>query len=53
MTFVTGVTYVLVVPFLSGLKESSRMPLADSALLTEIMDEARRQVGVVFNQDSQ
>uniref|UniRef100_A0A8D0CK83 Trans-1,2-dihydrobenzene-1,2-diol dehydrogenase n=1 Tax=Scleropages formosus TaxID=113540 RepID=A0A8D0CK83_SCLFO len=33
---------------LNGLKESSRMTLADSAMLTEIMDEARRQVGVVF-----
>ncbi|XP_062404694.1 trans-1,2-dihydrobenzene-1,2-diol dehydrogenase-like [Sardina pilchardus] len=38
---------------LKGLKESIRMPLADSALLTEVMDEARRQVGVVFSQDSQ
>ncbi|XP_071384934.1 trans-1,2-dihydrobenzene-1,2-diol dehydrogenase-like [Centroberyx affinis] len=38
---------------LKGLKESPRMPLADSVLLTEIMDEARKQVGVVFNQDSQ
>ncbi|XP_029904037.1 trans-1,2-dihydrobenzene-1,2-diol dehydrogenase-like [Myripristis murdjan] len=38
---------------LKGLKESPRMPLAESVLLTEIMDEARKQVGVVFNQDSQ
>ncbi|XP_006810760.1 trans-1,2-dihydrobenzene-1,2-diol dehydrogenase-like, partial [Neolamprologus brichardi] len=38
---------------LKGLKESERMPLADSVLLTEIMDEIRKQVGVVFNQDSQ
>ncbi|XP_041917825.1 dihydrodiol dehydrogenase, tandem duplicate 1 [Alosa alosa] len=38
---------------LKGLKESIRMPLADSALLAEVMDEARRQVGVVFSQDSQ
>ncbi|XP_007239709.3 trans-1,2-dihydrobenzene-1,2-diol dehydrogenase [Astyanax mexicanus] len=37
---------------LKGLKESSRMSLADSQLLTEIMDEARKQVGVVFDQDS-
>ncbi|KPP74742.1 trans-1,2-dihydrobenzene-1,2-diol dehydrogenase-like, partial [Scleropages formosus] len=37
---------------LNGLKESSRMTLADSAMLTEIMDEARRQVGVVFSQDA-
>lgn len=38
---------------LKGLKESPRMPLADSILLTEIMDEIRKQVGVVFSQDSQ
>ncbi|KAM9860935.1 trans-1,2-dihydrobenzene-1,2-diol dehydrogenase-like [Aulostomus maculatus] len=38
---------------LKGLKESPRMPLADSVLLTEIMDEIRKQVGVSFNQDSQ
>ncbi|XP_042631678.1 trans-1,2-dihydrobenzene-1,2-diol dehydrogenase [Cyprinus carpio] len=38
---------------LAGLKESSRMSHADSALLAEIMDEARRQVGVVYSQDSQ
>uniref|UniRef100_A0A3P9BID5 Trans-1,2-dihydrobenzene-1,2-diol dehydrogenase n=1 Tax=Maylandia zebra TaxID=106582 RepID=A0A3P9BID5_9CICH len=35
------------------LKGSPRMPLADSVLLTEIMAEIRKQVGVVFNQDSQ
>ncbi|XP_023188781.1 trans-1,2-dihydrobenzene-1,2-diol dehydrogenase-like [Xiphophorus maculatus] len=33
---------------LKGLKERLRMPLADSILLTEIMDEIRKQVGVVF-----
>uniref|UniRef100_A0A673G8Z8 Trans-1,2-dihydrobenzene-1,2-diol dehydrogenase n=1 Tax=Sinocyclocheilus rhinocerous TaxID=307959 RepID=A0A673G8Z8_9TELE len=38
---------------LHGLKESSRMSHTDSALLAEIMDEARRQVGVVYSQDSQ
>ncbi|KAK6294614.1 hypothetical protein J4Q44_G00354440 [Coregonus suidteri] len=38
---------------LKGLKESPRMPLSESALLTEIMDECMKQVGVVFNQDSQ
>ncbi|KAL7878427.1 hypothetical protein AOLI_G00094010 [Acnodon oligacanthus] len=38
---------------LKGLKESSRMSHADSALLAEIMDEARRQVGVVYSQDCQ
>lgn len=37
----------------AGLKESPRMPLADSVLLTEIMDEIRKQVGVAFSQDSQ
>ncbi|XP_030620820.1 trans-1,2-dihydrobenzene-1,2-diol dehydrogenase [Chanos chanos] len=38
---------------LKGLKESPRMSHADSALLAEIMDEARRQVGVVYSQDKQ
>jgi len=38
---------------LTGLKESSKMSLTDSELLIEIMDEARRQVGVVYQQDSQ
>ncbi|KAL1257238.1 hypothetical protein QQF64_012783 [Cirrhinus molitorella] len=38
---------------LNGLKESSRMSHADSVLLAEIMDEARRQVGVVYSQDNQ
>ncbi|KAG7482265.1 trans-1,2-dihydrobenzene-1,2-diol dehydrogenase-like [Solea senegalensis] len=38
---------------LQGLKESPRMPLGESVLLTEIMDEIRKQVGVVFHQDSQ
>ncbi|XP_056875527.1 trans-1,2-dihydrobenzene-1,2-diol dehydrogenase-like isoform X1 [Takifugu flavidus] len=38
---------------LKGLKESQRMPLAQSVLLTEIMDEIRKQVGVAFSQDSQ
>ncbi|XP_034536477.1 trans-1,2-dihydrobenzene-1,2-diol dehydrogenase-like [Notolabrus celidotus] len=38
---------------LKGLKESPRMPLADSVLLTEIMDEIRKQVGVAYSQDSQ
>ncbi|XP_073706768.1 trans-1,2-dihydrobenzene-1,2-diol dehydrogenase-like [Garra rufa] len=38
---------------LNGLKESIKMPLSDSELLIEIMDEARKQVGVVFEQDSQ
>ncbi|XP_018600746.2 trans-1,2-dihydrobenzene-1,2-diol dehydrogenase-like [Scleropages formosus] len=37
---------------LKGLRESSRMPLADSFLLAELMDEARRQVGVVYSQDA-
>ncbi|XP_033845475.1 dihydrodiol dehydrogenase, tandem duplicate 1 [Periophthalmus magnuspinnatus] len=38
---------------LKGLKESPLMPLAESVLLTEIMDEIRKQVGVVFSQDNQ
>jgi len=38
---------------LPGLKESIKMSLTDSELLTGIMDEARRQVGVVYEQDSQ
>lgn len=38
---------------LTGLKESIKMSLTDSELLIEIMDEARRQVGVVYLQDSQ
>uniref|UniRef100_A0A8C7G9I5 Trans-1,2-dihydrobenzene-1,2-diol dehydrogenase n=1 Tax=Oncorhynchus kisutch TaxID=8019 RepID=A0A8C7G9I5_ONCKI len=37
----------------AGLKENPRMPLSESALLTEIMDECRKQVGMLFNQDSQ
>uniref|UniRef100_A0A8C7STZ7 Trans-1,2-dihydrobenzene-1,2-diol dehydrogenase n=1 Tax=Oncorhynchus mykiss TaxID=8022 RepID=A0A8C7STZ7_ONCMY len=38
---------------LKGLKESPRMSQADSLLLAEVMDEARRQVGVVYSQDHQ
>ncbi|XP_060779306.1 trans-1,2-dihydrobenzene-1,2-diol dehydrogenase-like [Neoarius graeffei] len=38
---------------LKGLKESPRMSHSDSTLLTEIMDECRRQVGVVYSQDLQ
>ncbi|CAM4584475.1 unnamed protein product [Leuciscus chuanchicus] len=38
---------------LKGLKESVKMSLTDSELLIGIMDEARRQVGVVYEQDSQ
>lgn len=38
---------------LKGLKESIKMSLTDSELLIEVMDEARRQVGVVYEQDSQ
>nr|XP_023851516.1 trans-1,2-dihydrobenzene-1,2-diol dehydrogenase-like [Salvelinus alpinus] len=37
----------------AGLKGNPRMPLSESALLTEIMDECRKQVRMVFNQDSQ
>ncbi|KAM3626296.1 uncharacterized protein V6R79_026416 [Siganus canaliculatus] len=38
---------------LKGLKESSVMSHADSILLAEVEDEIRRQVGVVYSQDSQ
>ncbi|CAL8349790.1 unnamed protein product [Merluccius merluccius] len=38
---------------LKGLKESPGMSHADSLLLAELEDEARRQVGVVYNQDRQ
>ncbi|KAM9480779.1 trans-1,2-dihydrobenzene-1,2-diol dehydrogenase isoform 1-T1 [Clarias gariepinus] len=38
---------------LKGLKESSRMSHQDSALLAAIMDECRKQVGVVYSQDPQ
>ncbi|KAK0133741.1 Trans-1,2-dihydrobenzene-1,2-diol dehydrogenase [Merluccius polli] len=36
-----------------GLKESPGMSHADSLLLAELEDEARRQVGVVYHQDRQ
>ncbi|KAJ7985971.1 hypothetical protein DPEC_G00345990 [Dallia pectoralis] len=38
---------------LKGLKESPTMPLSESVLLTELMDECRKQVGVLFDEDSQ
>ncbi|XP_054474494.1 trans-1,2-dihydrobenzene-1,2-diol dehydrogenase-like [Anoplopoma fimbria] len=38
---------------LKGLKESAVMSHADSLLLAEVEDEIRRQVGVVYSQDSQ
>lgn len=38
---------------LKGLKESAVMPHSDSLLLAELEDEIRRQVGVVYSQDSQ
>ncbi|XP_058851624.1 trans-1,2-dihydrobenzene-1,2-diol dehydrogenase-like [Acipenser ruthenus] len=38
---------------LAGLKQSPRMMLEDTALLTSIRDEARRQVGVVYCQDAE
>ncbi|KAJ8247942.1 hypothetical protein GJAV_G00252350 [Gymnothorax javanicus] len=38
---------------LKGLKESPIMSLEESVLLHEIMDEARRQVGVVYPQDGE
>uniref|UniRef100_F6XRN3 GFO/IDH/MocA-like oxidoreductase domain-containing protein n=1 Tax=Monodelphis domestica TaxID=13616 RepID=F6XRN3_MONDO len=36
---------------LQGLKESSVMPLAESELLADILEEARRQIGLRFSQD--
>ncbi|XP_030641955.1 trans-1,2-dihydrobenzene-1,2-diol dehydrogenase [Chanos chanos] len=36
---------------LKGLKESPVMSLSDSTLLAELLDEARKQVGVTYNQD--
>ncbi|MGH0132120.1 UNVERIFIED_CONTAM: hypothetical protein FKN15_048759 [Acipenser sinensis] len=38
---------------IDGLKQSPRMTLEDTALLTSICDEARRQVGVVYCQDAE
>ncbi|XP_034550630.1 trans-1,2-dihydrobenzene-1,2-diol dehydrogenase-like [Notolabrus celidotus] len=37
---------------LKGLKESPGMPWAHSSLIVEIIDEARRQLGVTFDQDN-
>ncbi|XP_044526941.1 trans-1,2-dihydrobenzene-1,2-diol dehydrogenase [Gracilinanus agilis] len=36
---------------LQGLKESPVMPLAESELLADILEEARRQIGLRFSQD--
>ncbi|XP_019935572.1 trans-1,2-dihydrobenzene-1,2-diol dehydrogenase [Paralichthys olivaceus] len=38
---------------LKGLKQSAVMPHADSLWLAEVEDEIRRQVGVVYDKDSQ
>lgn len=35
-----------------GLKESPGMPWAHSSLIAEVIDEARRQLGVTYDQDS-
>lgn len=37
---------------LKGLKESPGMPWAHSILLAEVIDEARRQMGVTYDQDN-
>uniref|UniRef100_UPI0037E8421C trans-1,2-dihydrobenzene-1,2-diol dehydrogenase-like isoform X1 n=1 Tax=Semicossyphus pulcher TaxID=241346 RepID=UPI0037E8421C len=37
---------------LKGLKESPGMPWAHSSLIAEIIDEARRQLGVTYDQDN-
>lgn len=39
--------------FLSGHKECPIMPLDHSIVIMEIMDEIRRQVGVVYPEDKQ
>lgn len=36
---------------LSGLKESPVVPLAESVLLAEILEEVRKAIGVTFPQD--
>lgn len=41
----------MIVSTLLGLKESPEMPWAHSILLTETLDEARRQMGVIYDQD--
>ncbi|KAI9530502.1 hypothetical protein NQZ68_004520 [Dissostichus eleginoides] len=37
---------------LKGLKESPGMPWAHSSLIAEVLDEARRQLGVTYDQDN-
>ncbi|KAI3356150.1 hypothetical protein L3Q82_017401, partial [Scortum barcoo] len=37
---------------LEGLKESPGMPWAHSSLIAEVLDEARRQLGVTYDQDN-
>ncbi|KAK5861272.1 hypothetical protein PBY51_022682 [Eleginops maclovinus] len=37
---------------LKGLKESPGMPWAHSSLKSEVLDEARRQLGVTYDQDN-
>lgn len=43
--------YCVIVSSLIGLKESPEMPWAHSILLMETLDEARRQMGVIYDQD--
>ena len=51
---VTSLVLSLCVPACSppGLKESPGMPWAHSSLIAEVIDEARRQLGVTYDQDS-
>lgn len=46
-------SYSMAVSLTLGLKECTTMSHADSLLLAELEDEVRRQVGVVYSQDSQ
>lgn len=45
------INYCVIVSSPLGLKESPEMPWAHSVLLTETLDEARRQMGVIYDQD--
>lgn len=42
---------VLLCPVFPGLKESPIVPLAESELLAEILEEVRQAIGVTFPQD--
>ena len=40
-----------VVTFISGAKEAAEIPHSQSEMILTIMDEVRRQIGVVFPED--